>query len=128
MDGREKRDGIEIDAPQVSAGFGLSKNSRHDYGAQNLADQFVEDLRDGRGTTVKTDGCEIQDPREEDLRRQIIEHVDDADAARVEAEPYHIRVFEKRRPENPPIFAKRDQQQSENDVSSNRAPDRRHEA
>ena len=71
MDGREKRHRIEINALQVSAGSISSENGRHDHGAQNLPDQFIEDLRDADSSAVESDGREIKDSRKENLGAKL---------------------------------------------------------
>src|SRR4051812_22523727 len=128
MDGREQGDCIEIDALEIYPCFGLRENGWHNHRTQNLTDEPIEHLRSGDGPAVEANGCKIQDSRKEYLRRNIIDHVDDGDAARVEPESYHIPVFRKRGTKNLPVLANGEQQRGKNNIARKRSPNRGHEA
>ena len=73
------------------------ENGRHDDGIKHLDDEPVEGLGDGDGAAVETGGREIQHACEKELRCDIVEHVDDNDAARIRAEAEHVGIAGERR-------------------------------
>ncbi len=73
----------------------FGKDRRHDDRTQHLTDQLVEDLGHADRAAVKSDGREIEYAAEKQLRRQIVEDVDQADAARIHPELEDVRTVPK---------------------------------
>ena len=124
----EQFDRIEVDALQAFAGSGLGEDGWHDDWIQHLDDELVEDLRDGDGAAVEAGRREIQHACKKELRCEIVEHVDDDDAARIGAEADHFRICHKRRAEEPGSLRKVTNKTVVATFAGQRTPDRCHEA
>src|SRR6185312_1793329 len=126
LDRGEKPDGIEINSLQIAAVLCVREDRRHDDGSQHLHDQLVEQLGHVDRAAVQTDGCKIENPCQKQLWRQIVEHVDDTDPARIEAKADDVRTTRQRRTEYPDVLPRHNKKNCRDGISRNASPYGRH--